>query len=450
MAVAGVAGATRGSSLVGSTFNKVLKELYRPAVVDQLNSKTVLARVLGRRSEGMIEGKYMVIDLNTGRNLGYGVAAEGGRLPDPQQQQYQQARYNCRYSYGRIRFTGPAASASRSDRGSFIRIMDAEIQGLARDIQHDSNRIMFGDGSGRLCEIQGSTGAGPFTVVNPGGITSSALGTQYLQENMRVGILESDSGAVLTAPSAVFTGGYRAAFLSAVDRTSGTVTFKNGSGSSTSLTAATGTRYLYLANEESTDLPGTSWARGLEPNGLAAIVDDADPVFQDGTSWPTGLGEVPVASVPLWKAQVIDNGGTAIPFTQDMFQQAMDLVDQASDGAVQMWVTTHGIRRQYLNSLVGSKRYPNTMELDGGFKALTYDGRPIVVDKDCTRGRVYGLDLETIFLMYETDWDWMDQDGAVLHRIPDQDAFQATMYRYWQMGTDARNRNVLIADILDI
>jgi hypothetical protein len=80
---------------------------------------------------------------------------------------------------------------------------------------------------------------------------------------------------------------------------------------------------------------------------------------------------------------------------------------------------------------------------------LTYDGRPLVVDKDCTRGRIYGLSLETIFIMSETDYDWMDQDGSVLQRMENTDAFQACLYRYWQMGTDARNRNGSIQDILD-
>lgn len=456
MAVSGVAGALRGNSLVSGApgavaFSQILKEFYRPAVVDQLNSKTVLSRMLGRKTEG-VEGKYMVVDLRVGRNFGFGYAAEGGRLPDPQSQQYRQARYSMRYSYGRIKFSGPSASASRSDRGSFIRMMDGEVQGLAQDIQHNDNRIMFGDGSGRLCRLVSGAGAGPWTVADPGGITSTALGTQYLDVGMRVATLINDTAAVplMTAPSTRFGGStLRSAFIGSIDRTAGTVSFVNSAGAASTLDALAGTQYLYIANDESADLPGGSWGRGLESQGLAAIVDDADPVFQDGTSWPTGLGEIPVASFPIWKASVIDNGGIAQPFNQDMLQQGMDLVDITSDGSVDIWVTTHGIRRQYLNSLVGAKRFPNTMDLDGGFKALTFDGRPLVVDKDCTRGRIYGLSLETIFLIYETDYDWLDQDGSVLHRIPDQDAFQATMYRYWNMATDARNRNVLITDIID-
>lgn len=454
MAITTATGAVRGSQIIGQTFSAILKEYYRPAVVDQLNSKTVMLRHLQRRSEG-VEGKYVVLDLNTNRNFGYGAIAESGRLPDPLAQEFRQAQFSMRFSYGRIKFTGPSASGSRSDRGSFIRMMDAEVQGMARDIQHNDNRVIFGDGTGRLAQIAGTGGAtaGPYVVTNPGGVTSTALGTQYLFVGMRVGLAGAgatpDTASVpvfTTAPSNAWTGAVRAARITAVDRTAGTVTFD------TSITINAGVvQYLYLVSDVATDTPAGSWSRGYEQNGLAAIISDTDPVFQDGASnnWPSGLGSIP-SSVDVWRALVIDNGGVAIPFSPDMLQQLMDGVDIQGDGTISMFCTTHGIRRQYLNSLVASKRYPNTMEMDGGFKVLTYDGRPIVVDKDCTRGRVYGLDLDTLFMCYETDYDWIDQDGSVLHRIPDQDAFQATMYRYWQTCTDARNRNGTVVDILDV
>lgn len=437
-------GATRGSNRVGQTLSAILKEYYRPGVVDQLNSKTVLARMLKRKTEGIEGGKKLVLDLNVGRNYGHAHIAERGRLPDPLAQSYVQAEYSMRYGYGRIAFTGQAASASRGDRGSFVRVMDAEIQGLTRDIQHDTNRIMFGDGSGRLCQLVARLSANVYSTSNPGGITSTGLGTQYLFPGMRVATVNSDTAAVTvgTAASASF-GSNRAGTITSVDKTAGTVTL------SSDITLST-PNYLYLAADIATDSAGSDWARGYEPNGLASIVGDTNPVFQDGVSgnWVTGLGGVPVATYPVWKAPVLGDG-TATPFTPDMLQVAMDLVDKAGDGVVQLWVTTHGIRRQYLNSLVGSKRYPNTMTMDGGFSALTYDGRPLVVDKDCTSGRIYGLDLDTIFLAYETDWDWIDQDGSVLHRLPNYDMFQAAMYRYWQLATDARNRNVLITDVQD-
>lgn len=435
----------------GGVVNAILKDYYLDAIRDQLNSSTVLLSRLRKNSEA-VEGKQVVLDVNTGRNNGHGHIAERGRLPDPLQQEIKQARYSVRYYYGRIMFTGPSASSSRTDRGSFVRQMDLELNGLVRDMLHDTNRVFFGNGTGRLCRIT-ATGAAPtYTVDQPGGLVSTGPGTQYLERGMRVCTYAADTAGltVFGATAADIrntASATKGALVTAINHAASTITLDR------TITGATAnTDYLYTISDLASDTPPGSTGRGLEPWGLAAIIDDSNPLFADGATnnWPLGLGEIDANTVAEWRAPVIDNGGTAIPFSPDMFQQAMDIVQILGDGAVGFWLTTHGIRRQYLNGLVAAKRYPNTMDLDGGFKTLTYDGRPIVVDKHCTRGRVYGIDEATIQLKYETDYDWMDQDGSILHRLPDMDAFQACLYRYHQLCTDKRNANVAILDIQDV
>jgi hypothetical protein len=422
----------------------ILKEYYLEATRDLLNSKRILSRVLRRNSED-VSGRQVVISLNTQRNEGMGFVADGAQLPDPRSQTYDQARYDTRYDYLRILFTGPSVASSRNDRGAFLRIMDAEIRGGARDLQHESNRVMFGDGTGRLCQLSGVAGAPTYNVDNPGGIVSTGLGTQYMRVGMRVCLFDSEVPNVHAADAnfRVTGAGNRGATVTAVDYVAGTITLDNA------IVAAADNDFVYRIAEISSTIADESSSRGNEPFGLAAIIADVDPPLADGAHGLTqGLGEI-VATAPQWAAFVLDNGGVAIPFSQDMLQQASDGVDIQGDGTVGMWMTTHGIRRQYLNSLVANKRYPGMMKLDGGFSAVEYNGRPMVVDKDCTRGRIYGLDLDTIEIYYETDYQWMDADGSILHRLPDHDAYQATLYRYWQMGSWARNRNCAIHDIQD-
>lgn len=450
MTAASAAGFSKGNPLNAPAYDSIFKEFYLPAVRDLLNRKRILSRVVQRYTE-VVEGKYSVIALNTGGNTSNGYIAELGTLPSPGAQTYNQARYNMRYGYSRIKFSGPAASAARSDRGAFLRIMDAEIRGAARDAQHFANRIMFGNGTGRLFALTSTAGAPTYTVQDPGGITSAASGTQYAEVGMRVAFVDNEadvitSGTLSLLPGAVSTN--LAYTIDAIDHAAGTVTLNENIGG----TPDAGD-FAYIASDLTTTLTWRDIGRANEPFGLEAIIDDGNPPLYDvAHGFPAGsvgLGEIDASTEPTWRSFVLDNGGTLIPFSQDMFQQAMDGVDILGDGVVQMWMTTHGIRRQYVNSLVGAKRYPNTMELDGGFKAITYDDRPVVVDKDCPRGRVYGIDTDALYIFSETDWDWIDQDGSVLHRIPDQDAFQAALYRYWEFGTDARNRLCKITDILD-
>lgn len=452
MTVVTAVGQTRGSTIVGATLSAFLKEYYLPGVVDQLNSKTILRRRLLRKSEG-VEGKYAVIELNTGRSTGFVWVTAGGKLPDPKKQTYQNAQYEIRHHYGRIKFDGVAASAARTDRGSFIRVMDSEIRGMSRDLLHDDNRTMFGNGTGRLAQIAAVSGA-TYTLRYPGGEIGTGLGTQYIEQNMTICCMtaanETTSGVGI-ATGLRQSNSRNAATVSSVDYSAGTITVDSAFAGP----AAVGEWiYLYgnLSDSGAVAGDGTTSERANAANGLAGIVDDGNPIFQDGVTgfWPKGLGSIDSGTTPIWRSGVIDNGGVAVPFQPDMFQKGMDLADLNGDGTISAWYTTHGIRRQYLNTLVANRRFSQNMQMDGGFEVLTYSNRPIFVDKDCQRGRIYGLSEENIWIAQETDYAWIDQDGNVLRRLDDYDAFQATLGGHWQLVTDARNRHVLLADIQDV
>lgn len=416
----------------------VFKEFYLPAVRDLLNSKRVLLSMVGRNSED-VSGEHAVISLNVGRNEGIGSVGEQGKLPDPGKQQYARATYRMRYDYGRVLFTGQSVSSSRNDRGAFIRIMDAEIRGLARDMQHESNRHMFGDGSGIMAKVQSVAGTA-IQVEDPGGFDNVGPGTQYLRAGMRVGIYQPASSTFIANGA-----GNRGFKILQVDPGADTITVDDGAGTPATLSVLAGD-YVVRVSEEGIGSAETG-SSGLfnESFGLAAIVDDGNP--QGGAA--NYLGGIDASSTAVWNSAVIDNGGVAVPFGQGLLQQAEDSVDLAGDGLVDIWITTHGIRRQYIDSLVSQKRYVNTMKLDGGWNAVEYNNRPLVPDKDATRGRIYGLDLACLHIFAETDYNWMDGDGSILHRLPNADAYQAALYKYRQFGTDARNRHVVIKDIQD-
>lgn len=451
MAITGAAGMLRGESyntsagVFNAAVSALLKEYYLPGIQDQLYNKMPLRKRLKKGSATSWDGKYWVYALHTARNAGTGYILEGGRLPDPGVQEHKTTKYSERRSYGRIKVSGPALASHSTDKGSFARILDIEMNGLVRDITFRDNRVLFGNGTGRLAQVSAVSGT-TVTLINPGGVTSTGLGTQYLEQNMRVAAFTAETAGVFGSPTfRTLDGANRAATINSINYATGQIVLSGATG-------LTANDYLYQASDQASDTPNGSTSRGAEPNGLAAICDNEDPVFQDGAAnnWPQGLGGVGSDLVPTWRASVIDNGGIPMPFTMDMLQQISDLVAQAGEGNLTAFWTTYGIRRQYLNQLVAQKRFPNTMKLDGGFETLTYDGLPIMVDKMCQKGRVYALDEDSIEYNALRDYDWMDRDGAVLHRLQDFDAYQATLFSYWQLCTPFRNRNGLITDIQDV
>jgi hypothetical protein len=47
------------------------------------------------------------------------------------------------------------------------------------------------------------------------------------------------------------------------------------------------------------------------------------------------------------------------------------------------------------------------------------------------------------------DWEFLVEDGAVLNRVPNQDAYEATLFLYSELGTDGRNAHAKIADLTE-
>lgn len=457
-------------------FNALLKEFYLPGVIDILNSKRILSRYL-RRNTRDVQGRTIHTAMNSGRNVGTQYVTEGAQLPDPDTQDYRQATYTTKYHYGRILFTGQSASSSRGNRGAFLRLMDGEVQGLARDMQNEDNRVLFGDGSGRMARVSGAltlTGV-PTSVVpvaDPGGIVSQGGGAQYFEVGQRLCALTFTQEALRAVGRTIAndfrtsTGDIRTTTIISIDAAASTITIDRDWVTPAEL-ATNDFLYRVISDGGGNGIDQISDSftnRGHEMNGLAAIISEADPALQrSGTAGgfvdeSVGLGNLSPTNAapaaggqfePRWAAFAVHNGGVPVAFQESMFQQAMDGVDLSGDGAIQLFMTTHGVRRAYAFTLTEQKRFVNTLSLPGGFKALSYNDIPVVVDKDCHRGRIYGMDLDSMELAYENDYNWLDKDGSVLHRLNDHDAYQATLFRYSELICRVRNRQAIIRDIQD-
>lgn len=392
-----------------------LKEFYLPVIREQLNNSNVLSAVIEKRKD-RIEGKRAVLSLHVSRNSGHGARAENGTLPTAGSQGYAEERVPVYYQYGRITVSGPTIAAMKSDKGSFTRAVESESKGVVNDVKRDVNRQRFGTSNGVVATC-GTTSTSATIVL---AATTSAAQLRQLAVGEVV-----DIGTV-AAPTTIAS----ARTITAVDTANKTITVSGATVSTTS------SHFVFIS--------GNGGAIGgvgqKEITGLQTIVAASGSLFN-----------VDPSTYPVWKSYVASNSGVNRTPTDSIFEAAIDEIEIASGKQPDLIVTSHGVRRAYGDSLKSQKRFANTTELKGGFKAVTVETPSgevgLIADRDAPANKAFVLNTQHLNDDVMEDWNFMDMDGAVLSRVSGTDGYEATLFSYFEQTTDQRNAHGLISDL---
>jgi len=407
--------------LTRSTADSALKEFYLPGIRSILNSEVFLLTQVQTNSED-IEGRRAVLSINTGRNYGIGARAEMGTLPDAGHQGYSEERVVLKYNYGRIQLSGPVIRSMGSDRGSFTRAITSETQGVTRDLRNDVNRQLYGTGDGTITTLNAAASGNTATM-------QTASATNSAKRQIQVGML-IDIGT-----SANPTATASARRVTSVNPAAGTFVFD---GSAVAITAAD---RVVLSGA------GGTGAAQKEITGLRA------QIAATGALW-----NIDPTNVPAW-ASYVDDPGSNRSVTEAMFTKASQQVNINSGEEINLWVTTDGVMRAYAALLTSLKRYNEPTDLSGGFKALDLSNInqgntgsntvAMVFDKDCPDSTAFGLTTRRFAWYKMSDWEFMEEDGAVLNRVPNTDAYEATLFLYAELATDGRNAHAKIGSLTE-
>lgn len=376
----------------------ILKEDYLPPTRDQLtNDNFVVMKLVQKKQEAT--GKRGYVPLHYGRNNGVGYRSEGAALPTAGSQKYKESTFNCKYLYGSIELTGPTIKSARNDKGAFLRAVDSEMKGLVKDLKDQRARAIFGDGSGRLATFAVNTAVNTLTVNK----------VKYFQVGMKIDIVNS-GGTVSVAGREI----------TAIDRAGKTITI-NGAAVTTA----------------STDFAVVTGDYNVELMGLGGIMSTSltlQGINPNTDSW--------------WKPNVIANGSPRA-ITEALMRQAMDF-SELEGGKIDLLTASYGVRASYEALLQDLKRFTNPTKLEGGFSALLFDDRPIIVDRYHESGEMNFIDLDEIDLYSMGDFDWMEDDkGSILEKVQGFDKYTATMYVYETLVTYKRNAHTKLDDITE-
>ncbi len=363
--------------------DSALKTLYLDAISHQLdNSVNPLLSAISK-STNDVWGKEVRKLCTYGVNGGVGAGTEDGNLPSASGNNYTQFVSTLKNLYGVIEISDKAIRASENNSGAFVSLLNSEMEGLIRSSTFNFGRMLFGNGSGVLAKTT-KVASNAFFVDT----------VKNIMEGMIIDVRDS-SGNIIS--------GLGSRKVVSVDRAQKQIV----------LSGATVTNQTF-GDGTSITLQGSY---NNEITGLGAIFGDGASLYGVNKSQNTWLS-------PYVKSSVGEISELTI-------QTALDAIEERSGKGVNFIVCSWGVRRA-LQQLFGlNKRLIDTMELSGGFKAMNYNGIPIVADRFCPDGTMYLLNTNDFTLHQLCDWQWLaDDDGRVLKQVPGKPVYTATLVKY--------------------
>lgn len=415
-----------------SEASDILKKVYLPPVREVLNNATPLLKYIEKETQDIPGGTEFIIPLHTGRNDSAGDgAAENGTLATAGYQKFSKTTTSPKYLYSRLRVSGPVMAATKNNKGAFLKALESEMKYLMQDTKRAFNRQLHSDGTDAIAvAAQARTDANNLLVDD--GIGNAF---DHVNKSSTVDILDvSNSYAELNADLAITRGVVSGSTRNLVTAGSFSATIADGD-------------LVVKAN---------TW--GKQMMGIAGIISPADP---NSTLYSTGLQGLAIATEPDWAAQVVyADGGSSeltssasrVDISFEAIQDILTAISQNSDADetdVNLFMSSPGLKNKYVNLCRNERVFFNNMTLDGGFKAVSYNGKPWVWDSQCKRNRFYAINFDSLMLARLADLDWIDVGGDVLYRISggDVDAVGATLFVYQELAAKVRNVNGVVLNL---
>lgn len=381
--------------------DSVLKSFYLDAISESLNMKAnpFLAQI--ERTSVDVVGKDVRKIMRLGWNAGIGAGTETGDLPTAKASNYQTMVTTLKNLYGTIEISDKALRASANNEGAFVNILNEEMNALVKSASYNFGRMLFGDGSGYLATVTSS--------VNDGAVKVSDI------QNFMIGMyVEFD-----TEPGTKYRVAYVDRANSMLDLYVGdTMTFI------TSSNVASGSK-IYL----------NDGSLGNELTGLGAIFKTSGELY-GLERFPAGLNSCIKTSVGSISESVI--------------QKALDEVEATSGNAANFIICSWGVRRAIMQYYQNINIALPTMEIPGGFTALSFHGIPIVVDRFCPKGTMYLLNTNSFKLHQLCDWQWLEaEDGKILKQVAGKPVYTATLVKYAELLCEQPQGQAMLTGITE-
>lgn len=305
-----------------------------------------------------------------------------------------------------------AIESTQNDKGALIKALDTELESGFSNLSRSLATALYGTGSGSIGRV-GSFTATAITLKNINDVVKFEVG-------MKLTASAADAGATRNS-AAIVT-------ITAIDRDSGVLTCDT-------------TTIAALANDDYLQVEGDSAEGGTKKKvtGLAGWLPSSAPTSasffgMDRSVDVTRLGGLRIdcsglnpeeAVVTVMSKQNREGGRPSHFFTNHLDFRGIEI--------------SMGSKVQYETASMGEIGFT-------GLKVIGPTGPVMVVaDQDCDSGVAYSLQLNTWkFYSLNKAPRIMDKDGSKISRVYNEDAWEARILYFGQLGCDAPGWNARV------
>lgn len=383
------------------TAENALKDVYLGVVANQLNDNAnpLLSKI--KQSTSDVWGKEIRKMAPYGLNGGVGAGAENGALPKSGENNYVQFVTTLKNLFGTIEISDKAIRASEHNSGAFVNLLNAEMEGLIKASSFNLGRMLYGDGTGVLCTVSNYTVGNKYFTVDS---------TRNLMEGMIVDMVDMDG---LNKDDE-----FKGRRITAIDRK---------------------TKTVYI-NQSYTD---------------ELMPDDKLCIQNSNYKEITGLGAIFGKNATLYGVSRADNpwlqpySKTSVGEINDIvIQEAIDSMEEVCGSTIDFITCSSAVKRMYQKYLGEYRRNIDVLELKGGYKAISYNGIPLISDRFVEEDAMYLLNTKDFTIHQLCDWQWLEgDDGRVIKQTQGYPTYTATLVKYCDLICDKPNGQAKLSGI---
>lgn len=401
-----------------SDVSNALHNILLPYVRDNFPKQTILLDQMKRNAGVTFMNNKFYAPMRSSRHGGVTNLANDGNSTVSGTAGLSQANVSVKIITGAFDISKLAIDATKSSQSAVTNALTFQAEALASDFARSANRQLYGDGSGIIGEVQGSTSSTVFTMTNPG--TSAGTNDGRLFDRYGTGVVNGDiDPKKYLAPSMIIAVGSPGTALGTVSAITsngtsiGTVTVTGG------LASAAGNA-VYLVD-------GSGGGAGtMEITGLKrALASDSSGTYagvaRSTTGWAPAFGSVSEA--------------LTLSRMEQSYLSAKEYSQMGDTYAIFMNKTLY---KKYGDLLTSMRRTVNETDLLGGWTGLEFAAGAgkvgVFLDYDVPDGEYFVVNMDSFTICQVSDLGWLeDPNGGSLLRLSNKIQYQAEMAWFFEL-----------------